>query len=567
MVRKCDHCRKEGARLRCRKCESCWFCDKKCAKRAWKVHKVYCTANPTLKKHVAVEMAIERALTRVAAAEPSPEPPADAVCYICMEFEGPIKGEPVVRGCACRGESAGFVHVDCLAKMATGSEWIHLRHGSKIMSRWGGCALCHQRFTGVLKLEMNRRWWRRYRDARTSARKQRSILSLGIELQTYKETEATEQLYEERAVAPGDTEFVSMDLTREIERARVRAETDRSSEAIDMLIALRPRIERCDAVGLRGIYAECLRASLANVGRYEEALPVAVEAVQHAIAFAGPESEVALAYAERHAKVLTHLGLWGEAKAMLPGILATQARVLGADHPDTRETQKLIDYIDARELLDKYDAQQAAKLARIQLRMPRMEGEDDFANFEGLDKFTAKAAMLQLEGKLPVGEVDLSPYLPEKLPWELELKRKAKLEKEAEERRIKAEHDEFVRADPKDADVRADEFFAEEEATADVGAAAAFGKNVPSEHCCMDHHHLAGTPAPSPPPKEEEAEDLGDDEQKRGAWSSSGSSSSSEAVAKPVISGEQAAVVDEALPEKGPPVRKRSTKKRGWYMQ
>jgi len=96
---KCDACRAESARHRCSKCQvgasdlfvrrvpvfspqACWFCGTACAKRVWRIHKLHCTDNPTLKRHVATEMAFERILATLRRTEPIPD---DAQCYICLD--------------------------------------------------------------------------------------------------------------------------------------------------------------------------------------------------------------------------------------------------------------------------------------------------------------------------------------------------------------------------------------------------------------------------------------------------------------------------------------------------
>ena len=47
------------------------------------------------------------------------EEAAGKTCYICMEIlDG--DGDNCVRGCACRGDPAGFAHLTCLAQQALG---------------------------------------------------------------------------------------------------------------------------------------------------------------------------------------------------------------------------------------------------------------------------------------------------------------------------------------------------------------------------------------------------------------------------------------------------------------
>lgn len=65
------------------------------------------------------------------ASEPEPEPPvpqaatADksplvcAPCWICLEDGPDDAGEPLIRDCACRGETSAGYHLTCITKYAT----------------------------------------------------------------------------------------------------------------------------------------------------------------------------------------------------------------------------------------------------------------------------------------------------------------------------------------------------------------------------------------------------------------------------------------------------------------
>ena len=86
-----------------------FYCSKACQTRNWKLHKRVCSTDPALRPFMPVEMAIERAV-------------ADATCYICLEGEGSGKSSKLMRGCACRGDSAGFVHIKCLTELAMSKE-------------------------------------------------------------------------------------------------------------------------------------------------------------------------------------------------------------------------------------------------------------------------------------------------------------------------------------------------------------------------------------------------------------------------------------------------------------
>jgi len=329
MIRYCDACGTEGAKRRCSKCQGCWFCDKACAKRAWPMHQPHCTDDPALKRHVAIELAFERAL----AEGPKTQVPDDAVCYICLD------GGALLRGCACRGESAGFVHVGCLAEAAARVPWMNIE-GRGNMSRFSYCATCRQFLCGALRLEMGRRWWQNYRDTPNSDNKRHSFSSASMVLRTYGELDAANKLVEEytQGMARDDPRV----LFAEIDRAHGLLGTDPAA-TLRTLTALQPGVERCGVPGVRESYLQSLAWALYELGRYEEALPVAAEGAQLSTALTRPESHTALIATELHALALIKVGRVGEGKAMLAHVFATKTRLIGADHEDTRRTKKTLD--------------------------------------------------------------------------------------------------------------------------------------------------------------------------------------------------------------------------------
>jgi len=79
-----------------------------------------------------------------------PTAPTGATCWICLE-EGPDGGgEPLLRDCACRGESAGYAHISCIVKYAQS------RLDVCVMA-WKECPHCAQKYQGrmALKLSIN----------------------------------------------------------------------------------------------------------------------------------------------------------------------------------------------------------------------------------------------------------------------------------------------------------------------------------------------------------------------------------------------------------------------------
>ena len=120
------------------------------------MHKRVCSEDSLIKPHVPIEMAVERVLKGLPSQETAP---ADATCYICLDHDSKL-----VRGCACRGESAGFVHLECLIEFAE-------RNDEGSMGRsFLNCINCKQGFTGALQLQLMRRRWRRHRDESVESR-------------------------------------------------------------------------------------------------------------------------------------------------------------------------------------------------------------------------------------------------------------------------------------------------------------------------------------------------------------------------------------------------------------
>jgi len=318
--------------------QACWSCDKACAKRAWRIHKLYCTDDPRLKRHVATELAFERVLAKL----PKTDVPAQAACYICLD------GGAVLRGCACRGPSAGFAHVDCLAEMAARDEWMTIE-GRGSLNRWEECATCYESFTGVLQAEMERRWWRQIRDAPASDARRKALQNVSVVLKQGDEGDAADGLDEE-AIQGLDREDPTVLLT-EVSRAAHLLETNPAA-TIGILSALQWRMERCHVAQTRLAFTALLANALNRVGRFEEALPVAAECVQRATALHGPERSDSLEAMKLHAITIINAGRVDEGRAMLARIIATQTRVLGADHVSTRRTTEILDRLSMMEHLD-----------------------------------------------------------------------------------------------------------------------------------------------------------------------------------------------------------------------
>mmetsp|Transcript_30140 Transcript_30140/g.66283 ORF Transcript_30140/g.66283 Transcript_30140/m.66283 type:complete len:303 (-) Transcript_30140:13-921(-) len=92
----------------------------------------------------------------------SPPPtPSGAACWICLE-EGPDgSGGPLMRNCACRGDSAGYAHVSCIVKYAqvemkkTVSSHGTYIPSSKAETKWKKCPNCKQQYQGQMAVTLS----------------------------------------------------------------------------------------------------------------------------------------------------------------------------------------------------------------------------------------------------------------------------------------------------------------------------------------------------------------------------------------------------------------------------
>jgi len=283
-------------------------------------------------------MAFERALAK----QPKTDVPDGARCYVCLD------GGDVLRGCACRGPSAGFAHAGCLAEMAARDEWMMVE-GFGWLSRWIYCGTCHQEFVGAQRLEMVRRVWRHRRDTPGSIEKDQALTTLTSALLSVKEFAGAERLYEEawRDVPDDDDHAYGPRISSEIMRAGRLTQAGRSRDALEILTRLRPRLALCHVVN-RADFNTCMSAALANVGRVEEALPFASDAVDIARTCHGPQSESALDAMFVQAQLLSSVGRVEEAKSMLGHIVAARTRLLGHEHQSTRGTRDVLRRITAQ---------------------------------------------------------------------------------------------------------------------------------------------------------------------------------------------------------------------------
>ena len=75
-------------------------------------------------------------------------------CYICLDDEPDASGGEVRRDCSCRGPSAGFVHLSCLAKYA---EEKYKSNPKRLVDRslvWKHCPTCKHEYQNDFAIEL-----------------------------------------------------------------------------------------------------------------------------------------------------------------------------------------------------------------------------------------------------------------------------------------------------------------------------------------------------------------------------------------------------------------------------
>ena len=337
---RCDQC---GAVLdptkvlRCIRCKACFYCSAACQKQNWKrIHKRVCTTEPALQRFVRVEMAVERVLAK----QPKVQVPKDATCYICLEGED---GGKLLRGCACRGDSAGFVHVDCLEKLAKSKD--ASEDLQAMLRAWNQCVNCKQDFTGALDLSMARRWWRCHRSGGHRSSSDlcvgyNALNKLALFLGNSFEIDAASQLYDEAAKYTGDDFDLRLDLTISKARMLQRNGPQKALEALKILQVIVPQAKQqtldpvmyCDAL-------DCMAEVQGLLGRSQEANKTSIELVAFTKAQFGTEDSWTRTAMKRYAMTCADLGRRDESKATFEDVLRIETQILGRDHRDTQATK------------------------------------------------------------------------------------------------------------------------------------------------------------------------------------------------------------------------------------
>ena len=325
--------------LRCTKCKACCYCSKACQTRNWRLHKRVCSADPGLRPFIRVEMAIERALAK----QPKIKAPKDATCYICLE--GDSKSSKLLRGCACRGDSAGFVHFECLVDLAVSKE--ELDDAIAARDRWNVCGNCNQGFTGVLELNMVRRCWRRHRSGQYTTHqgwRYMTLEQLAKSLIAHDEEDAANLLFDEASkIIENDEQDIEMKLQR---AEHVSKRNGQDLEALELLQAILPKARaytEAPALYFRTLHQ--LAEVLIHLGRNHEAHEVAGEAVTFTTAKFGREDLFTVSARKAYATACARLGHVDESKSTFEDIISTSTRILGRDHPATKQIREWAKYI------------------------------------------------------------------------------------------------------------------------------------------------------------------------------------------------------------------------------
>ena len=315
--------------LRCTQCKACFYCSQACQKRNWKLHKRVCSTDPLLRPFIRVEMAVERVLRKPKVQKA----PKEAMCYICLEGDGG-KSSKLMRGCACRGDSAGFVHLECLTELAMRKE--ASGNPQAVHNGWINCGNCKQSFTGALGLEMQRRYWRHYRSSQDLLLRYNATKSLATSLEANGEVDAMNQLVDEASNCAGNNAARLIEIN--IFRAGVLIQQGQLLEALGLLQATLPEATVATNPHIYAHLMHEITEVLLALDRNQEAHEAAAEAVAFNKAKYGLEDLKTLAAVRAYAVACAKLGRIEEAKANFEDALTIETRVLGRDHPETQGT-------------------------------------------------------------------------------------------------------------------------------------------------------------------------------------------------------------------------------------
>ena len=238
-----------------------------------------------------------------------------------------------------RGDSAGFVHVECLEKLAMSEEVSGDSDAVFYGSGWLKCGNCKQGFRGAHEMDMMRRFWRRHRSSQDLDGRYEATRSLALCLGMNCEF-AANQLLDEASNYVGSTEDL---LDLKLLRAEMLKMKGQNLAALELLQAILPEAKVYTANPW--LYCRAMQKKvdvLLILGRYQEGHELVTELVAVAKAKLGLEDPRTLTAMTRYALVCHRLGSMEECKANFEDVLTTQTRVFGREHPSTQQTRGLI---------------------------------------------------------------------------------------------------------------------------------------------------------------------------------------------------------------------------------
>ena len=306
------------------KCTTCFYCDRECQTKNWKkMHKRVCSEDPSIKPHVPIEMAVERVLKRLPSQETAP---ADATCYICLDHDSKL-----VRGCACRGESSGFVHLECLIEYAE-------RNGEgSLNGSFCNCVNCNQSLTGALQLELARRWWRRHRNESAESRLLvESCNWLGETLGRNDEEDAGNRLFDALSNSP---HFARGRIKL---KAAQRLAKERPEEGLKLLEEVVSQAKQDGDTELKFLAQRQYMQETLDLERYEETLAVSAECLESVKTSCGDSSDPVWIgrkhkILDMHACACGMTGRFDESKRDFDELFALASRIYGCEHENTRD--------------------------------------------------------------------------------------------------------------------------------------------------------------------------------------------------------------------------------------
>jgi len=333
---KCSYCLEEDATMRCTKCKAVFYCDKKCQRRGWKLHKNFCSDDPAMRPVILVEHAVERVLEAKKANQV--RPPSDVHCFICLEGGDGLLSQ----GCACRGTS-GFVHPDCIEKMAAS-----LEDPFEAFTRHTFCATCDHGFSGVLKVVLLRKYWRSHRlssndDARRHAAGMLTMMVLSFA--DSPDVEAVKYLRHEQL--RGLSETHPSRVSSLVEQAAYLYSFGRFDEALELLQATYPKVKLDGGTSVLCRTSPLMAETLLCLRRFKEALPFAAEAVamaEHSLM----EPDLVHIIKACYARALAENGRLQEAMAIFNDELEYHRRVYGPNHELCQALQHHVAHYSSR---------------------------------------------------------------------------------------------------------------------------------------------------------------------------------------------------------------------------